>query len=213
MNISVIAFFTSNVLAAVLLGVKFVSKNDPVFKYFGIGLLFDAAAFAFWTIGYVNSGLFLTCVTFGAIALLISFVFFLRASLQKHSSSTRIFGTVLGAVAVIGIFLVGRYSPNFAFISPEGLLFFNLTPLVQMLYIFALSLTFLPLTDLVASKFESPYSALVRYGFITQFVGGIMLITSANVQVLYITGWIIGTVYFALWATLLFNRKAWSGAN
>lgn len=213
MNISVTAFFVSNVLAAVLLGGKFVSKNDPVFKYFGIGLLFDAAAFAFWTIGYVNSGLFLNCVTFGAIALLISFVFFLHASLQNHSSSTRILGTVLGIIAVIGIFFVGRYSPNFAYISPEGLLFFNLTPLVQMLYVFALSFMFLPLIDLVASKFGSPYSALVRYGFIAQFVGGIMLITSTDVQVLYVTGWIIGIVYFVLWATLLFNRNAWSGAN
>ena len=213
MNISVVLFFASNVLAAVLLGGKFVSKKDPVFKYFGIGLLFDAVAFAFWTIGYVNSGLLLNCVTFGAIALLISLVFFLYASLQNHSASGRTLGIVLGAIAVIGIFLVGRYSPNLAYISPEGLLFFNLTPLVQMLYVFALSLTFLPLTDLVASKFGSPFSALVRYGFIAQFVGGIMLITSKDVQVLYITGWVIGIVYFVLWATLLFNRKAWSNTN
>ena len=40
-----------------------------------------------------------------------------------------------------------------------------------------------------------------------------MLITSTDVQVLYVTGWIIGIVYFVLWTTLLFNRKAWSGAN
>src|SRR3989344_4427063 len=118
MNISVVLFFASNVLAAVLLGGKFVSKKDPVFKYFGIGLLFDAVAFAFWTIGYVNSGLLLNCVTFGAIALLISLVFFLYASLQNHSASGRTLGIVLGAIAVIGIFLVGRYSPNLAYISP-----------------------------------------------------------------------------------------------
>src|SRR3989344_8392500 len=146
MNTLVVLFFVSNVLAAGLLGGKFLSKQEPVFRYFGIGLLFDSAAFAFWTIGYVNSGLFLNCVTFGAIALLISLVFFLRASLQNHSAGGRILGIVLGAIAVIGIFLVGRYSPNLAYISPEGLLFFNLTPLVQMLYVFALSLTFLPLT-------------------------------------------------------------------
>ena len=123
-------------------------------------------------------------------------------------------GTILGAVAVIGIFLVGKYSPNMAYISPEGLLFFNLTPLVQMLYIFALALTFLPLANIVASKFGSSYySALVQYGFIAQFVGGIILITSTDVRVLYITGWIIGIVYFVLWATLLFNRKAWLNTN
>jgi hypothetical protein len=213
MNISVVLFFASNVLAAMLLGGKFVSKKDPVFKYFGVGLLFDAAAFAFWTLGYISPRLLLNCVTFGAISLLVSLVFFLYASLQNHSVSTRIMGTVFGIIAAIGIFIVGRYSPNLAYISPEGLLFFNLEPLVQMLYIFALAFTFLPLTDLVASKFSDPYAVLVRYGFIAQFIGGIMLIVIKNAQVLYITGWIISIVYFVLWATLLFNHKAWSNTN
>ena len=214
MNSSVILFFVSNVLATVLLGGKFVTKKDPLFKYFGIGLLLDAAAFAMWTIGYVNPEQLLTFITFGAIAFLASLVVFLYASLEQVPASTRLLVTVLGAVAVAGIFYVGRYvDPANAFISPEGFLFFNLTPLVQMLYTFALALITLPVIDLVASKFKAPYSALVRYGLIAEVVGGVMLITNKDPQTLYITGWIIGTVYFVLWATLLFNRKAWSSAN
>jgi len=54
MNTLVVLFFVSNVLAAGLLGGKFLSKQEPVFRYFGIGLLFDAAAFAFW---FVSGGL------------------------------------------------------------------------------------------------------------------------------------------------------------
>ncbi len=212
MNSSVAIFFAVNVVAAALIGGRFLSKSDPVFKYFGIGLLFDALAFAFWTIGYINSSLLLNCVTLGAISLLVSLVLFLYASLQNHSATDRILGTVLGIVVVIAIFMIGRYSPNFAYISPEGLLFFNLTPLVQMLYVFALAFTFLPLTDLVASRLGSPYSALVRYGFIAQFVGGIMLIMSKDVQVLNITGWIIGIVYLVLCA-VLFSNKAWNSAS
>ena len=212
MNSTVALFFAINVLAAALIGGKFLSKNNPVFKYFGVGLLFDALAFAFWTIGYVNSSWLLNCVTLGAITLLVSLVFFLYASLQNHSAGNRTLGTVLGIVVVIVIFMIGRYSPNLAYISPEGLLFFNLTPLVQMLYVFALAFTFLPLTDLVASKFGSPYSALVRYGFIAQFVGGIMLITNTDVQVLYVTGWVIGIVYLVL-CVALFNKKVWHSAN
>ena len=214
MNSSVVLFFVSNVLATVLLGGKFVSRKDPVFKYFGIGLLLDAAAFAMWTIGYVNPEQLLTFITFGAVAFLISLVVFLYASLEQAPASTRLLVTVLGAAAVAGIFYVGRYvDPANAFVSPEGFLFFNLTPFVQMLYTFALALITLPVIDLVASKFKAPYSALVRYGLIAEVVGGIMLITNKDAQTLYITGWIIGTVYFVLWATLLFNRKAWSSAN
>jgi hypothetical protein len=209
MNSSVALFFISNVVAAVLLGGKFVRKSDPVFKYFGWGLLFDALAFAMWTIGYMNSGQLLNYITYGAVAFLISLIIFFYASLQRAQTSTRLLMTVLGAAVIIGIFFVGRYSANFAFISPEGFLFFNLTPMVQMLYIFALAFTTIPLIDMVASKFEAPYSALVRYGFIAQIVGGIMLITNMDVQVLYITGWIIGIVYLVLWTTLLFGSKAW----
>jgi len=214
MNSSVVLFFVSNVLATVLLGGKFVSRKDPLFKYFGIGLLLDAAAFAMWTIGYVNPEQLLTFITFGAVAFLVSLVVFLYASLEQAPATTRLLVTVLGAVAVAGIFYVGRYvDPANAFISPEGFLFFNLTPFVQMLYTFALALITLPVIDLVASKFKAPYSALVRYGLIAEVVGGIMLITNKDAQTLYITGWIIGIVYFILWATLLFNRKAWSSTN
>lgn len=210
MNSSVLAFFVTNVLAAALLGGKFAAKKDPVFRYFGIGLLFDAVAFAFWTLGYISPTILLNCITFGAIALLISLVFFLVASLQEYSTGTRTLGAVIGAVAVVAIFFIGRSSPNLAFISPEGLLFFNLAPFVQMLYIFALSFTFLPLTEFIAAKFRAPYSALIRYGFITQFVGGVMLITSKDVQALYITGWVIGIVYLCLWLVLFFSKSAWN---
>ncbi|OGG50815.1 hypothetical protein A2704_06475 [Candidatus Kaiserbacteria bacterium RIFCSPHIGHO2_01_FULL_54_36b] len=214
MNSSVVLFFVTNVIATALLGGKFISRNDSLFKYFGIGLLLDAVAFAMWTIGYVNPEQLLTFVTFGAVALLVSLVVFLYASLEQAPASTRLLVTILGGVAVAGIFYVGRYvDPANAFISPEGFLFFNLTPFVQMLYTFALALVTLPVIDLVARKFSAPYSALVRYGLIAEVVGGIMLITNKDVQTLYITGWIIGIVYLALWVTLLFNRKAWSSTN
>ena len=60
---------------------------------------------------------------------------------------------------------------------------------------------------------DEPYSGLVRYGFIAQFVGGVMLITSKDVQVLYITGWIIGSVYLCLWLVLFFSKNAWNSTK
>jgi heme/copper-type cytochrome/quinol oxidase subunit 4 len=210
MNALVVLFFVGNVIAAILLGKKFTSKSDPTFKYFGIGLLINAFAFGMWTIGYVISESLLTFVTLGAIAFLVSLVVFMYASLQKTSQGGRTLVTILTAIAIIGVFFVGRASPAYAFISPEGLLFFNLTPFVQMLYIFALAFTTLPLIDTIASKFEGSYSVLVRYGFIAQIVGGIMLITSKDVHVLYVTGWVVGIIYFVLWTTLVFSSKAWS---
>jgi len=213
MNTSVVLFFVSNVIAALLLGMKFMKRRDPVLKFFGIGLLLDAGAFALWTIGYVNPDSLLSFVTYGAIVFLASLIFFLHASLQPVSSSTRSLLTTVGAVALLGIFYTGNTSANSAFISPEGFLFFNLTPLVQMLYLFALAFSCFPLIELVAARFRGKYAMLLRYGLIVQVVGGIMLITNQDANVLYLTGWIIGIVYFALWATLLFDKKAWASVG
>jgi len=213
MDVLVSLFFLSTTLATLLLGVKFMRRDDGVFKNFGLALLLDAVAFAAWSFGVLQPGSLLISVTVGAVFFLASLVFMLRASVQDAQAPVRWLVTFLGAVAVCGIFLVRHANPATASISPEGLLFFNLGPLMQMLYIFALALAALPAIDLVASKFTSWYAPLVRYGFIAEVVGGIILITSKDVQTLTITGWIIGVVYLALWVTLLFNRRAWSGVS
>jgi hypothetical protein len=210
MNIAVFLFFIHNVLATFFLGMKFKGRQDRAFKFFGFALLLNAVAFAVWTFGIIRPENLLISVTIGAIIFLASLVFFLSASLQKAQPTTRLLLTGLGVVAVLGIFFVGHADPATAYISSEGFFFFNLGPLMQMLYIFALALATLPAVDVVASKFTSSYAALLRYGFIAEVVGGIMLITSKDTQVLYIVGWIIGLVYLLLWTTFLFNKKAWS---
>jgi hypothetical protein len=120
---------------------------------------------------------------------------------------------VFGVFAVIGVFYIGHIDPVYAYISPEGYLFFNLGPLMQMLYVFVLALVALPAVDLIASKFKSPYSLIFRYSLIAQICGGIMLITSKDSPVLYGTGLIIGLVYLLLLITLVFNSKAWTNVK
>ncbi len=211
MNFSVVLFFLNNVFATTLLGGMFTRKSDPVLKNFGIGLLLDAVAFAFWSAGVLFPNNLLTCITIGAICFLISLVFFVRAATQDMSARARSIMTGASIVAVCGIFFVGRYvAPADAFISPEGFLFFNLTPLVQMLYIFALALASFPAIDAVSARLNRSVSNLVKYGLITEIAGGILLITITDTQVLYMAGWVIGLVYFILWTTLLFRKNAWS---
>lgn len=210
MNTSVLLFFLHNVFATFLLGMKFAKKNDSVFRNFGYALLLDSVAFAAWLFGILNPASLVNSVTVGAVFMLASFVFMLNTSMQ---SKYRAASSVIGILAVIAIFFIGHSQPDTAYISSEGLFFFNLGPLMQMLYIFALALAAFPAIDVVASKFKSPFSLLVRYGFIAEVVAGIMLIISKDMQVLYIVGWIIGLIYFALWTTLLFNRKSWASVS
>ena len=220
MNISVILFFLHNVFATVILGGKFVSRRDSVTKNFGIALILDGIAFAIWSAAVALKPANLeTYVTIGVVFFIASLVMFLNAGTQNISPSARrpllVVGAVVGAVVFYLRAFVYPSAPSF---SAEGLFFFNPHPIVQMLYIFGLALTALPAIDALASKFRSGYSALIRYGFIAEVVGGVILITSTNMgntnsAALNLTGWIIGLVYFLLWTTFLFSKKAWSDVS
>lgn len=215
MNTSVVLFFLFNVLATAVLGIKFANKrDDKVFKMFGIALLFNAAAFAVWSFGVIRPESLLNSVTLGTIIFLISLVFLFYTSIQKvESVNTRRGLMVLGVIVVLGVFYIGHLDPSYAYISSEGYLFFNLGPLMQMLYVFILALVALPAVDLVASKFKSSYSVIFRYSLIAQISGGIMLLTSKDFQVLYVTGLIIGFVYLLLLIIFVFKSKAWANVN
>lgn len=209
MNLLVASFFLYNVVASFFLGIKFFNRKDLVFQNFGGALVLNAVAFAIWLFGIARPENFLASVTVGAIFFLASLIFMLQTITQDAPKSTRRLATLFGIAVALGVFYIGHNDPSLAYISPEGFFFFNLGPLVQMLYIFSLTLTAIPAISIVASKFQTPYAALVRYGLIVEISAGIILITSTNAQVLYLTGWIVGGVYTALCGVLLFNRKAW----
>lgn len=215
MNISVVLFFLFNVLATAVLGIKFaIKRDDKIFKMFGIALILNAIAFGIWSFGLISPENLLTCVTLGTVAFLIFLVFLFYTSIQRvESINIRRGLMVLCVIAVLGVFYIGNIDPAYAYISPEGYLFFNLGPLMQMLYVFILALVALPAVDLIASKFKSPYSLIFRYSLIAQICGGIMLIASKDSSVLYVTGLIIGFVYLLLLITFIFNPKSWTKVN
>lgn len=220
MNIAVLLFFVHNVLATILLGGKFVSKSDPIFKNFGIALLINALAFAIWSIAVITKPSNLEqYVSIGTLVFIVSLLCLLSVAAQKLSKSARWILLAIGAVIGLAIFYTGSLAqfPSSPAFSSEGLFFFNVHPLLQVFYVLALSLTAFPAIDSIASKFKGMYASLVRYGLITEVAGGIILITASSADAsqgaLYVIGWIIGIVYFVLWSTLLFNRGAWSNVS
>jgi len=217
MNPTIIFFFLHSVVATLILGVVFMTRSkDGIFKNFGKAMILDAAAFAIWAFGLIKPEIFQACVTLGNACFLVSLVFMLYVPVQKvQKTSLRQILMVVGAIVAAWIFYMGYVlAPGHnSYISPEGLLFFNGGAISQMLYIFALMIAGLPAVDLLASKFKSYYSSLVRYIFIIEVVGGIILITSKDLQALYIAGWIMGLAYLVLWTSLLFSKKAWASIS
>jgi len=216
MNPYVVFFFAHSVIATLVLGILFIRRKDSVFKNFGITMLLNAVAFTIWCFGLINPGNFLVCVNFGMIFFLASLVSLFYVSVHKvQKTSSRQLLMVLSVVAVACIFYIGyKLAPGHgAYISPEGLLFFNGRPITQMLYTFAFLIAAMPAVDLLANKFKSYYSSLVRYVLIIEVAGGVMLISSTDFQTLNLVGWIMGLAYLVLWISLLCSKKAWAAIS
>ncbi len=216
MNTIVLVFFLHNVLATLLLGVKFTMQKDKTLKNFGIALLLDAVAFAIWSIAVATRPVNLEgYITAGVVFFIISLVFFLFSGVQnmkpEHRQTMTWLAVIVGLVVLYVRAFVYPSAPDF---SAGGFFFFNPHPVVQMLYIFGLVLAAIPAIDAVSAKFKAPFAGLLRYGLLAEVAGGIILLTSnisnPDTLALNITGWIIGAVYLILWATFVFNRKAWS---
>lgn len=215
MNLLVLLFFLQNIIVTAILGYKFFSQKNSAFKIFGIALFLNTIAFAIWSFAIIQQATNLNnYVTAGAAAFITSLIFLLLEGTQEMKAGMRMSIVTIGIIIGVVLFYARTFMyPSAPSISPEGLFFFNLQPVVQMLYIFGLGLAAFPAIEAVASKFKGSYASLVRYSFIIQVMGGVVLMTSSNTQMLYILGWIMGSVYFVLCVTLLFSKKAWSLSN
>lgn len=211
MNLSVLLFFLHTTLATAIVGGVFLKRGNNVAKYFGIGLLLEAIAFASWALAVMMPDGLDTFVTVGAVLTLVSFIVFLRAATDDISSSLRTLIVTAGSLFVVATFVAGRYIfPTPKFISDEGFLMFNLAPFVQLMYVTILVLMAIPLVEKVARMFREGFSTFVKFAIGVQVVGAIILITSSDTLSLLVAGWAIGLTYFALWTSLLFRKDIWS---
>jgi len=210
MNLSVLLFFLHTTLATAVVGGVFVKKPGDVAKFFGLGLLIEAVAFAAWALAVMMPGSLATLVTVGAVLTLVSFLFFLKAGTDGMAPSMRSLVLILGVVLVAVTFVAGRWIyPTPKFVSDEGFLMFNLAPMVQLMYITVMVLVAFPVIEKVGAMFNSRHAACIKYLLAIQVVGAVILITSMDTMTLYVAGWGIGLAYFALWTKLLFKKDIW----
>lgn len=220
MNTLVLFYFLHNVLATLILGSTFARKRDAVIKHFGIALLLNTIAFAIWSLAVMNRPANLeSYVSAGVVFFLLSLLAFLSAGTQGLRNGTRKQLVIAGAVIAAVVFYLRMSAyPSAAAFSAEGLFFFNPHPFIALAYVFGLSLCAFPAIEALAAKFTGGYASLIRYGFIAEVAGGILLIVSSDSvlgssDALYLAGWIMGLVYLALWTTFAFGKKAWQGIS
>lgn len=220
MNILVALFFLHNVVATVVLGTTFMKRKSGVIKNFGIGLLLDAVAFAIWSSAILLQPANLNSyVAIGAAFFLISLVFFARSSVHGRSSSWVLLSTGITILTVGILYYLRSYVyPAAPSISSDGYFFFNLQPIVQVVYLFVLGFVLFPAISRLSNLFSRKYSNLLRYGLIAQVIGGMILITSTEAGImsesaLFVTGLVMGIAYLLLWATFGLSKSPWRTSN
>lgn len=216
MNTSVALFFVHITLAIFLLGIKFASRKDLAFRYFGIGFILNAIAFAFWTlIVLLRPENLNPLATAGVIFFLLSLFPYFLSSMEGVDKSIRQYIQWVGLVGILIISILRLFVyPSNPMFSAGGLFVFNPQPIMQVLEIFGLGLITLPAIYLLAAKFLKPsYSLLIQYGLTAQVMGAAIMITAINDTLLNATGWIISITYLLLWTNLVFGKKIWTGIS
>jgi hypothetical protein len=212
MTILVLLFFAHATFAAAVIGARFLARGGTFAASFGIALLLDAMAFAAWGGALVLPDSLPILVTIGAALALVSFVFFLNAGASDMAGSLRMPVVIGGAVFVAATFVAGRYIfPTPKFVSPEGFLFFNLHPFVQLMYVTALVVAAFPAIEKAGTLFSGGMSTLVKFLLTLQVAGTIVLITNSDTASLFVAGLCMGLSHLALWTMLLFRKDIWFG--
>jgi hypothetical protein len=200
-----------NIIATLMLGLKFKAQESVIMKNFGYALLLNGLAFITWSSAVVLRPESLDVyITVGALFFAISLVFFLLAGTQKNANNKSVVIMGVVAITIFFIFRVVVWPSNPEF-TESGMLLFNINPIIQMMYIFGLGLVIIPAIYAISKQFNSVGTSLiVRYGFIVQVMGGLVLITSTDQTVLFVNGLVISITYILLWMYLLLNRAAWN---
>ncbi len=202
MNATVLLFFGYTTLATLFLGYRFWSSNNKTLKWFGMGLFLNGVAFAIWSTAVLQHSANLdTWVTAGSLFLALALVAFFKASANVFGENSTFFG--LGVIYTIVLFVTRTFVyPSTPSFSPEGLLFFNVQPVVQAMYILAFVWAVFPVFNYMAEKvYQGTTGEIVRYGFIVVVMGSVLLIVSTDPALVNIAGWAIGLAYLSILLT------------
>lgn len=206
-------FFVHAAAASLAAGALLFPKKDPAVKFFGLGLILSSIAFATWAMLAANrldnirilAGL-------AAVFLILSlFAFFIAGIQHLQAAASYRAALFIGAVAAVGLFVL-RTSvyPAHLLVTPGGFLVFELQTPVQVAYIAAITASILPAAGAVAGKFKKSFVApLINGCFTALAIGGIILVTSADTDLILLDGIAMTIAFLLLWTTLLFGgRKA-----
>jgi hypothetical protein len=211
MNTIVLLYFAGLTFSNILLGWLYGRARDKSLRMFGHGLLFLAVAFAIWSAAVIIRPQNLeSWVTVGVVFLLVMLWFSISAAAYKLKPGSRALVQTLGLCLLVGLFILRTFVlKSKPYFSSGGLFFFNPEPAVRAMYDFGMAAAVLPAVTAAGKAIKSSvYHSLFMAGWSAIVIGGVIQVSSNDIKLLYIDGWVMGLVYLALWTSFLLNRRA-----
>ncbi len=200
-------FFFHGALASLMAGFHFWPKKDHTVKFFGLALIFNGLAFTTWALLALNHlNNLRVLASLAAVFVILALLSFYVAGIQ-HLQDTTSYGSALfvGVVAAFGLFILRTFIyPAHLIVTGGGFLLFELRLPVQLAYVFVLVAAVFPAMNAMAGKFKSTgLRSLIKACFTTLAIGGILLVTSTNTNLLLVNGIAMSVAFLLLWTTLL----------
>lgn len=201
----VIVFFGVSTLSA-LLSALFLYRlsNKASVKRFATGMLLTGVAFAVWSYAVITKpDDLLPPVDLGLAFLVVGLLFYVSAATASFSPRSQGMLWAAAIAYVIILWAVRSANPSNPGFSADGLFFFNPDPVVKVMEIILISVCAIPAAFAVArdlgKKLATTGSALVS-SMLALVIGGILLLSSTESAVLYLTGWAMGVAFLTLLA-------------
>ncbi len=194
-NYGVVGFFLLGTLVFAFLAWRFATSPAPVFRQFGIGLAWTAAAFAVWTaIVWIRPENLHLWTSAGAALFFPGYLFFLNAATHTWLPKNRYLALSIAAAYLLVLFVLRTFvAPSEPGFSERGLFYFNAQPLVLLLYIVSFVGAFMPAVYAVSREISVPWlsrATLVCFNLI--IVCGVILLTSYDDDLQTYNGLLMG---------------------
>lgn len=197
-------YFLHTAFGASVLAWWFLSQKERKLKNFGLGMAGYALGTICWAILVVTKPADLKpLILIGAIPFLLAHLAYAKAASNKNTLFIVTLFLII-ATLVARTFLY----PSEPYFSDQGLLFFGLNPIVAVLYIATISISFLPaIQSTVAEIKQKSARSIMGIGLTILYINSIILVGIKDSTILLINGWIMALALIALWVKALTVRR------
>ncbi len=193
-------FVTLCVLATAYLLPRYVQSDSA--RRFGLGLWLVGVAFALWSFAVITKPVdtLNLWVTIGLIVMIAALLLIVSAATRHLRQSEQQLALGLAVVFAAVLLIVRFFYPSAPYFSGGGLFYFGQQPIITFLTVFLLAGTIVPAVLAIGREMKEKdlLSSNVFIGAsITELIGGVLLLSSRDDNLLLLVGWSMG-IAFAL---------------